>query len=224
MEMFKTALVLLAAYLFGSIPFGLLIVKWKTGQDVRKIESGRTGGTNVMRAAGFWAGFATALLDILKGAGAVWVARGLYPTTYWLHVVAPLLAIVGHNYSIFLAERNPTGRWRLRGGAGGATAFGGVIGLWAPSVLIMLPLGFIIFWFVGYASVTTMSVPLMGILLFVWRYAQYGHPWNIYIWYGILAEALVMWALRPNIKRLLNGTERLHGWRARRKQRQQQPH
>ncbi len=222
MESLRIAFVLLAAYLFGAIPFGLFIVKIKTGQDVRQIESGRTGGTNVMRAAGFGAGFATAMLDILKGAGAVWVARGLYPESYWLHIAAPLLAILGHNYSIFLAERTPDGGWRLRGGAGGATALGGVMGLWAPSILIMLPLGLVIFWFIGYASVTTMSVPLMGMLIFIWRYAQYGPPWNTYIWYGIFAEALVMWALRPNIKRLLNGTERLHGWRAKRQQRQQQ--
>ncbi len=222
METMRTAAVLLAAYLFGSIPFGLLIVKMTTGKDVRQIESGRTGGTNAMRAAGFWAGFATAMLDIFKGAGAAWLARSVAPTTYWLHVAAPLLAIVGHNYSIFLAERDENGRWRLRGGAGGATALGGVMGLWAPSILIMLPLGTIIFWFVGYASVTTMSVPLMGMLIFIWRYAQYGPPWNTYIWFGILAEVVVMWALRPNIKRLLNGTERLHGWRARRKQRRGQ--
>ena len=58
--------IILLAYLFGSIPFGLLIVKLKTGKDIRKVESGRTGGTNAMRAAGFWAGVATAALDILK--------------------------------------------------------------------------------------------------------------------------------------------------------------
>ena len=66
--------IILLAYLLGSVPFGLLIVKLKTGKDVREVESGRTGGTNAMRAAGFWAGFITAMLDILKGAGAVWLA------------------------------------------------------------------------------------------------------------------------------------------------------
>ena len=65
--------IILLAYLFGSIPFGLLIVKLKTGKDIREVESGRTGGTNAMRAAGFWAGFATAMLDILKGFGAACV-------------------------------------------------------------------------------------------------------------------------------------------------------
>jgi len=110
--------IVILAYIFGSIPFGLLIVKLKTGKDIREVESGRTGGTNAMRAAGFWAGFATALLDILKGAVGVWVAQWLTPNSEWVHVLAPIAAILGHNYSIFLAERGENGKFRLRGGAG----------------------------------------------------------------------------------------------------------
>ena len=96
--------IILLAYIFGSIPFGLLIVKLKTGKDIRQVESGRTGGTNAMRAAGFWAGFGTAMLDILKGAVGVWVARWLTPDQTWVHVLAPIAAILGHNYSVFLIE------------------------------------------------------------------------------------------------------------------------
>lgn len=59
--------VLILAYLIGSIPFGLIIVKLSTGKDIRSVESGRTGGTNAMRAAGVWAGVATAIFDTLKG-------------------------------------------------------------------------------------------------------------------------------------------------------------
>jgi glycerol-3-phosphate acyltransferase PlsY len=75
-------------YILGSIPFGLIIVKLKTGKDIRTVESGRTGGTNAVRAAGLAAGLLTAILDILKGAVAVWVARALSPgmilSTCWL--------------------------------------------------------------------------------------------------------------------------------------------
>ena len=77
-------------YILGSIPFGLIIVKLKTGKDIRTVESGRTGGTNAVRAAGFGAGLLTAILDILKGAVAVWVARALSPGNELVHVLTPV--------------------------------------------------------------------------------------------------------------------------------------
>src|ERR1041384_2068479 len=90
--------VVVIGYIIGSIPFGLLIVKSKTGKDIRTVESGRTGGTNAVRAAGFWAGLLTAILDILKGAATVWLAQTLVPRNHLLPVLAPLAAIIGHNY------------------------------------------------------------------------------------------------------------------------------
>jgi glycerol-3-phosphate acyltransferase PlsY len=212
--------VLIAAYLFGSVPFGLLVVKLISGKDIRHVESGRTGGTNAMRAAGLGAGLLTALLDILKSAATVWVARALTGNE-WIHALAPIAAILGHNHSIFMIERGENGRLRLRGGAGGAASLGGSLGLWWPSVLIMLPLGTAIWWGIGYASLTTLSVGLMSFIIFAVRAALGLSPWE-YAAYGVLAEILLVLALRPNIKRLLNGTERLHGWRAR-KQKQEQP-
>jgi glycerol-3-phosphate acyltransferase PlsY len=213
--------VIFLAYVFGSIPFGLLIVKLKTGKDIREVESGRTGGTNAMRAAGFWAGFGTAMLDILKGAGAVWVAKWITPAE-WVHVVAPLAAILGHNHSIFLPERDENGKLiRLRGGAGGAPSVGGAMGLWPASILIILPLGMLTFFTIGIASITTMAVALFAIIIFAVLAAQGVLPW-VYVWYGVGAEILLIWALRPNLKKLFDGNERivkysLNGWlRARR--------
>lgn len=208
--------VIFLAYVFGSIPFGLLIVKLKTGKDIREVESGRTGGTNAMRAAGFWAGFATAMMDILKGAGAVWVAKWITPAE-WVHVVAPLAAILGHNHSIFLPERDENGKFiRLRGGAGGAPSVGGAMGLWWQSILIILPLGMLTFFSIGIASITTMAVALFAIIIFAVLAAQGVLPW-VYVWYGVGAELLLIWALRPNLKKLFEGNERvvkysLNGW------------
>jgi glycerol-3-phosphate acyltransferase PlsY len=198
----------LLAYLIGSIPFGLLIVKLKTGKDIRQVESGRTGGTNALRAAGFWAGLLTALMDILKGAAVVWLARWLDPGDHLLHVIAPLAAILGHNHSIFLPDRDEQGRLvRLRGGAGGAPSVGGALGLWAPSVLIILPLGALVFFTFGYASITTLSVALFATLIFAVR-AFLGQPW-VDVLYGLAALLLLLWALRPNIRKLLAGKERV---------------
>lgn len=214
--------IILLAYIFGSVPFGLLIVKLKTGKDIREVESGRTGGTNAMRAAGFWAGFATAMLDILKGAVSVWIAQWLTPESQWVHVVAPLAAILGHNHSIFLAERDENGKLRLRGGAGGAPSVGGAMGLWPASILIILPLGMLTFFSIGIASITTMAVALFAIIVFAVRASQGLMPW-MDVWYGVGAEILLIWALRPNLKKLFEGNERvvkysLNGWLRARKE------
>ena len=225
MEYVMSIVALLAAYLIGSIPTGLLIVRLKTGKDVRTIESGRTGGTNAMRAAGFWAGFATSMLDILKAAVTVWLARWLaadVPWLPWLEVLAPTLAIAGHNYSIYLIERSPQGKLRLRGGAGGSPCVGGSLGLWAPSILIVLPLGAVILYFVGYASVATLSAAVLAILIFGIR-AALGYSSWVYVLYGVFSLALLAWALRPNLVRLLNGTERLTGYRAKKQNNKKKP-
>jgi acyl phosphate:glycerol-3-phosphate acyltransferase len=203
-------------YILGSIPFGLLIVKLKTGKDIRKVESGRTGGTNAVRAAGFGAGLLTTILDILKGAAAVWMAQAISPEHHFVHVLAPLAAILGHNHSIFLAERDEKGTLRLRGGAGGAPAIGGAMGLWPPMFPIMVTAGAIVWFTVGMASVATMTVPLIVIIVFALR-AALGRQDPIDIWYGVIAEILLLWALRPNIQKLLAGNERvikysLNGW------------
>lgn len=205
--------VLLLSYIIGSIPFGLLLVRAIKGEDIRKIQSGRTGGTNAMRAAGFWVGLSTSLLDILKGASGVWLAKLLIPGNLWIQVIAPLFVIIGHNYSVFLIERNPEGNIRFGGGAGGAPCLGGSVGLWGYSFFIIFPLAALILFGIGYASVATMSIALISSVLFGVLAAFFKFPWE-YIVYGLLAELILIWALRPNIRRLLNGTERLVGWRA----------
>ena len=216
MQLLIGAGVILLAYLFGSIPFGLLIVKMTNGKDIRQVASGRTGGANAMRAAGPGAGLLTAAMDVLKGASAVWVAMAVAPENYWLHILAPIATILGHNYSIFLAERNDKGRLRLRGGAGGGPTVGGAIGLWWPSVFIIIPIGAVIFWGVGYASLTTIGVALIAIAIFSIRYSM-GLSAGQNIIYGVVAAILLLWALRPNIRALIEGRERFHGWRPWRK-------
>ncbi len=207
--------ILLVAYILGSIPFGFILVKIFTGKDVRKVESGRTGGTNSMRAAGFPIGFSTSLLDMFKSAVAVWIARYLFPDFYWLQVFAGFLSVVGHNYSIFLIEKDHQGKFKIGGGAGGTPAIGAIVGFWWPSFFILVPAGYLIVMVIGYASLATLSLPLIGSLILLIRFLKVDQPWE-YIFSGLLSEILIVWALRPNIKRLLDGTERLVGFRAKR--------
>jgi len=206
--------VIIISYFIGSIPFGLLIVKIKTGKDIREIESGRTGGTNAMRAAGLPVGIFTILFDGIKSAAMVWVARWLAPGNTWLEVLSPIVAVIGHNYSVFLLEKKTTGGFRFRGGAGGATTVGGAIGLWLYSILIILPITLLIWFGIGYASLATISSALLSLILFS-ILAKIGIcPWQ-YILYGVFTLIILLWALRPNIQRLIEGNERLIGWRAR---------
>jgi acyl phosphate:glycerol-3-phosphate acyltransferase len=205
---------LLAGYLLGSIPFGMLIVKSRTGKDIRQVESGRTGGTNAVRAAGFWAGLLTAILDIAKGAASVWLAQTITDNN-WIHILAPLAAIIGHNYSIFLITRED-GKIHFHGGAGGAPALGGAIGLW-PGIFPYVVVGGALVWATtGIASLTTISIGLIIIIVFGINISK-GIQDPQDIWYGIFAELLLLWALRPNLKKLITGQERvvkysLNGW------------
>jgi acyl phosphate:glycerol-3-phosphate acyltransferase len=212
MNVLNLILVLLLGYLVGSIPFGLIIVKTFSGKDVREVGSGRTGGTNAMRAAGLFAGVLTGLLDVLKGLVAGWLADTLVPGYPLVKVLALLLAIAGHNYSIFLIKRNNAGKIALEGGAGGATAFGGAIALWSPIWMVLLPLCVLVYLLIGYASVMTLSVGFFCIVIFsITAYMGITPP--VYILYGVGSFILVMIALRPNLKRLRNGTERAVGLR-----------
>ncbi len=195
------------AYLIGSIPSGWLVVKLFTGQDVRSIESGRTGGTNAMRAGGPIAGLLTAVLDAAKGAAAVWVSQLLSTDISWTAAMSGVLAIVGHNYSAFLIEKDENGKLHFRGGAGGATTLGAAIGLWMHSWMIILPFAAIFYVVVGYASLTTISIAFSAMGVFTIRALQGMNPWT-YAFFGVAALAIVIYALRPNLKRLKEGTER----------------
>jgi glycerol-3-phosphate acyltransferase PlsY len=160
-------------------------------------------------------------MDFLKGAAVVWLARMLFPLqanpmNAWIHVLAPIATILGHNYSIYLVTRNDKGRLQFRGGAGGAPSTGGALGLWAPSVLIILPIAGVLLFGVGYASLATLSIGFLATIIFAYRAWIGLSPWQ-YIFYGIITIGMLAYSLRPNIKRLIMGNERLVGWRARRK-------
>jgi len=213
MTVLYTLIVLLTGYLLGSIPFGVIIVWLVAKRDVRKVGSGRTGGTNVMRAAGFLAGLLTGVMDVLKGLATGYLADLLLPGNTLVKVFAVALVILGQIHSVFLIERDEKNRIQLRGGAGGAAALGAAAALWGPVWTFIVPIGVFVFLVVGYASLTTVSIALVGLGVFVYRYFAGLGPWQ-HILFGLLALLLVCWALRPNFQRLANGTERTVGLRA----------
>ena len=123
--------VVLIAYCLGAIPFGYLLVKLKTGADVRTAGSGNIGATNVMRTSGRGAGVLTLLLDIAKGYAAVWIAARLTEgDTLWMSVAA-VTVMLGHAYPIFLG---------FKGGKAVASVVGAFLCLtpWALAVEIII--------------------------------------------------------------------------------------
>jgi glycerol-3-phosphate acyltransferase PlsY len=207
----------LFGYVIGAVPSGYLVVKLLTGKDIRHSGSGRTGGTNAFRAAGPVALFLTGAGDIAKGAVAVWGAAWLGKqlgagSPVAAQVLAGVMAVVGHNYSVFLS-------WK--GGAGTGPNVGVATGFWFPALFILLPLVPILLYYIGYASVASLTIAGLIPVLFALRALVAKAPWE-YAVYGILAGTLVVWALRPNIARLKAGRERLVGRRAKAAIRKQQ--
>ena len=133
------AVAVVLAYLIGSIPFGLIVVKLMTGADVRAAGSGNIGATNVLRTTGRKAGIVTLVLDGLKGAAAVWMASALSGgSTFWMSFAA-LAVLAGHAFPVWL---------QFKGGKAVATFTG------AFAVLTPLPLLAIALIFVGVVAWT----------------------------------------------------------------------
>ncbi len=193
------AAAVVAAYLLGSFPAGYLVGRlW--GVNVLEIGSGRTGGTNVFRSAGVVPALLTGALDIGKGALAVWLA-GQLTDVRLAQVLAGAAAILGHNHSMFL---------RFRGGAGVGTSLGALGAIYPLAAVGLILLLLIIIAATRYASVGSLVVStLMPLLLLALSSA--GALPSTYVWYGLLAWVLIVYAHRPNIRRLIQGTERRLG-------------
>jgi glycerol-3-phosphate acyltransferase PlsY len=186
--------VLAIAYLLGAIPFGYLLVKWKTGADVRAAGSGNIGATNVMRTTGRAAGVVTLLLDIAKGYAAVWMAGRLTGQDVLWMSAAALAVMAGHAYPVFLG---------FRGGKAVASFVGAFLCLtpWAVAVETIIFV-VVVIWtrHISMGSVVgAATLPLS-----VWLVMQ--APWPA-VMASAVAGAFVIYRHSSNIKRLRLGTE-----------------
>jgi len=199
MEWHRVVFAVAIAYLIGSIPVGYLIGR-AHGVNILQHGSGRTGGTNVLRALGFGPAALTVLGDALKAAAAIALARHILLTGELGAALAGAAAIIGHNWSVFL---------KFRGGAGGMSTAAGLIALNAYVGVPMVVIAALVFYLSRYASVATLTASVGGlaaltvILLAFPAVAHWEH-----LVYGFLTSLACVWALRPNIQRLLAGTER----------------
>ncbi len=184
-----------AAYLIGSIPTGYLIVKAKTGKDIREVGSGSTGATNVKRVLGKKWFFVVMLLDALKGALPVVLAEHFVPFGAWgiYPVIAAIFVIIGHSKPVFLGGK---------GGKSVASGVGTILALNWQVGLILAVVWSIITYFTKYVSVgSIIALVLSPFLMYLFK-----APVS-YVCYCGIAAIYVTYLHRENIKRLIKGEE-----------------
>ena len=182
----------IVAYLLGSTPFGYLIVRGKSGADIRETGSGGTGATNVSRRIGRVAGVLTLLLDAAKGCVAVLIAKAVTGDD-WMIAVAAIAALVGHIFPVWLG---------FRGGKGVATGVGIFLVL-APIALLCAGVVFVaIVVLTRYVSLGSITAAIL-IPVLVWL--QFDSQSLLAA--AVVAALLIVFAHRGNIQRLAAGTE-----------------
>ncbi|HSF29151.1 MAG TPA: glycerol-3-phosphate 1-O-acyltransferase PlsY [Candidatus Tectomicrobia bacterium] len=193
-----TVLLIVVGYSLGSIPTGLLIARWRRGVDIRQHGSGNIGMTNVLRAVGKGAAALTLLGDLAKGLIPALLARACLTSPWAIGLVA-LSAVIGHLYPVFAG---------FHGGKGVATTLGAFMPLLPGPLLIAF-----VVWAaclairrqVSLGSLAAAASLPIGALL-------WGSP-AAYVFYALVAGALIWYRHGENIQRLLAGTEPYLGQR-----------
>jgi acyl phosphate:glycerol-3-phosphate acyltransferase len=190
------ALAVVAAYLIGGIPFGLIIVKLMKGSDVREEGSGNIGATNVLRTTGPLAGVLTLVLDAAKAFFAVWLADRLSGGSELWMSAAALAVLLGHAYSIFLSFK----------GGKAVASFVGAFAYLTPVPLIAVALLFIfVLWWTRYLSLG--SLVMAGLFpVACWMILHPGWPVLVA---ALGAAVLIVGRHRSNIDRIRAGEERV---------------
>ena len=211
----KIVLILVISYIFGSIPFGVLISRKFAGVDVRKFGSGKIGTTNVLRTVGKKAALFVGVLDILKGALPVIITGVIFKNTpvivanidfgvVVLQALAAMAAITGHSFSIFL---------KFQGGRGVATFFGGLIALCPIAAIIGAEMLILSIGLTRYVSLGSIIGAVGTYAILIPLSLFNGFPLVVLI-YSLIGAIFIMVMHRDNISRLLKGTERRLGEKA----------
>lgn len=191
---------ILAAYLIGGIPFGYILVRLKTGEDVRSKGSGNIGATNVMRTTGRSLGTLTLALDIAKGFFAVWLASVLTGHAIEWTSAAAAAVMIGHAFPIFL---------KFRGGKAVASFLGAYLYLAPLAVLATVLIFVVIVWRTRYVSLGSIA----GAAAFPFAVWLILHPPAALLVSAAFGGLLVIARHHENIARLLAGRENKLGGR-----------
>ena len=196
------AIVVPAAYLLGAIPWGYIFPKLLRGVDIRHHGSGNTGMANVLRTVGGRIAATVVMLDMGKGALVVGLAQLLFRDhSPAVETVAAMMAVVGHNWPVFL---------RFKGGRGSASGLGCSFIMAPYAALINVPVFIITVWKSRYVSLGSISAAT-GVPVVFAIFAAFGmYPWT-YGCFFLFGGTVIIFQHRGNIRRLIQGTERKIG-------------
>ncbi len=198
-EMAVAVVLALLSYVGGSVPFGVVVAKLTGATDPRTLGSGRTGGTNALRAMGRRRALVVVTGDVLKGVVPVIVAR-IVTGNAGVEVVCAIAAILGSTRSMFVG---------FKGGRGVGTSVGTMLVIFPPAILVGVPVFVGVILATRYVSLGSLLSTAAGALLVgIWWLAANGTVPAAYPLYATLGSILVWLAHADNINRLLHGTER----------------
>lgn len=186
------ALLLLAAYLIGSLSGSLLLGRLR-GVDIRTQGSGNAGGTNALRTQGWKFALGTVLIDVGKGVLAVWLARRFGAGLPWLPWAAGFAAVLGHVWPVFHG---------FRGGKGAGTLVGALLMLWPLAVPVLIGLWLLVLTATGYVGLSTI-LAAAGLVPFALLAG--GDPLRLV--FAIVLALFILFTHRSNVARLRAGTE-----------------
>ena len=192
----EALILILLAYLVGSIPFGLILSKLFAKRDIRSAGSGNIGATNVMRVLGKKLGVLTLMFDILKGAIFVILAEVVTHSEIWTSL-AGLAAFLGHLYPIYL---------KFRGGKGVATSVGIFLFLAPYALLVDIVIFLLVVYQTRYVSLgSIIAAALLPVILLVFSYSY------VYVILAVIMGGFIILRHRDNIQRLKQGRETKFG-------------
>ena len=185
-----------AGYLIGGIPFGLMVGRLAGVRDVREYGSGKTGFTNSLRTLGIRWAILVVVGDITKGAAAVLVGQLLLDEP-WAAALAGVAAVLGHNYPVYAG---------FRGGRGVSTAFGAFLAVSPLAALAVLTFSLVILYLFRYASLMSVIGVFAGFVVVI-ALVLAGNLAGPYAAFAVFAMLAIEISHRSNIRRLLAGTE-----------------
>jgi len=202
--MMNIVLGIVAGYLIGSLPFGIIITRIFKGVDVRDFGSGSSGFTNVYRVCGIGPALIVAFLDIGKGFAAAYIGLLLYDPSMpikseHLMLICGCAGVIGHIYTIFA---------RFKGGKGVLTALGVCIGVIPLEAMIALVVFAVVFAITRYISAGSMiAAATLPLSLIVEKYGFHRNVDGVLFGFTVLIVAVIFYAHRQNIRRILKGEE-----------------